>query len=175
MVGDVGVLDDGILFFHSEWDNFNQLLTGLHGRPAFNTAAGIMLHEHVQEADKSDEALPVLHTNLTPIPRTKERAVKLNTPLPLPACHIANRKCPVALTNVHQSHADAFLQGLKVYLIWSFCRIASSTDKQRVPALGGFISATGKPPSNLTTIEFYPSITEPIIQYNVVKELLHQC
>jgi hypothetical protein len=158
--------------FHSEWDNFNQLLTGLHGRPAFNTAAGIML----QEAEKSEENLA--HTNLPSLPRTKERTLQLNTPPPLTPFHVPNRKGPeMELPDVHQPPVNmaVLLQGLKVYLTWAFCRKASSTDKQKVPAFGGFISATGYPPSELTTIEFYPSITEPITQYNVVKELLRQC
>ena len=158
--------------FHSEWDNFNQLLTGLHGRPAFNTAAGIML----QEAERSERTQT--HINPISVSRTRERTLKLNSPPPLPPFHISNRKGPdMELPIVHQSHDNmtALLQGLKVYLIWAFCRKASSTDKQQVPALGGFISATGLPPRELTTIDFYPSITEPITQDNVVKELLRQC
>jgi len=69
----------------------------------------------------------------------------------------------------------AFQRSLKVYFIWVLYRKASSIGKQQVPSLCGFISATGYPPSQLTTIDFYPSITEPITQYNVVKELLRQC
>ena len=31
--------------FHSEWDNFNQFLSGVHGSPMSNTAGGIMKQE----------------------------------------------------------------------------------------------------------------------------------
>lgn len=39
------VKSPGNILFHSEWDNFNQILTGVHGKPAFNTSAGFMLQE----------------------------------------------------------------------------------------------------------------------------------
>ena len=85
--------------FHSEWDNFNQLLTGLHGRPAFNTAAGIML----QEAERSERTQT--HINPISVSRTRERTLKLNSPPPLPPFHISNRKGPdMELPIVHQSH-----------------------------------------------------------------------
>jgi hypothetical protein len=160
------------VLFHSEWDNFNQILTGLHGRPAFNTSAGIMLQEslHIDSVPQ--------HTNLPAIPRTKERKLQLDTPAPLPPCYITKRKGPdMELHSIQQPdrNSTALQKGLKVYFIWAFCRKASGNDKQQVPALCGFISATGHPPSRLTTIDYYPSITEPITEYNVVKELLRKC
>lgn len=41
--------------------------------------------------------------------------------------------------------------------------------------MGGFVSGTGHPPDKLITIDFYPFITEPITEHNVLQELLHHC
>ena len=53
------------------------------------------------------------------------------------------------------------------------CQKTFATKKQTVPAFGGFIS--GIAPRRHATINNYPWIPEPIIDYNVVKELLKRC
>ena len=164
------VRSPGNVVFHSEWDNFNQFLTSVHGSPAFNAAAGIML----QESDQVEGGGP---SNLPTIPRTKQRSQIQNAPVPLPSCITRQKKGPsLEVKTVHhpQENTAALGDAMNVYLIWAFCRKACSY-KQQVPALGGFISATGQAPNKLTTIDFYPSITEPITEYKVVKELLHKC
>ena len=101
--------------FHSEWDNFNQFLTGLHGKPAFNTAAGIMLQESKSSAESER------HADLPSMSRSKERTLKLDTPAPLPPLHISKRSGPQReMQNAEQPEGNvaAFKRGLKVYLIW---------------------------------------------------------
>lgn len=50
------------IVFHSEWDNFDKLLTGIHERPSVHTAAGIMLQEasdsHTTAVDSSQLSIP---------------------------------------------------------------------------------------------------------------------
>ena len=60
----------------------------------------------------------------------------------------------------------------RVWLIWAMSRLVGSKERQNMPGLGGFVSATGLPPSSKTTIGYYPSIHEPITEYNVVPEIL---
>jgi hypothetical protein len=166
------VKSPGNILFHSEWDNFNQILTGIHGKPAFNTSAGIML----QEATESEEVS--VSANLPAIPRTKQRSLNMDSPIPLPPFHISKKKGPhmkLDIVRHPEENTSALQNGLNRYIIWVLCRTASSSGKQQVPALCGFISATGCPPKKLTTIDYYPSITEPITEYNVVKELLDKC
>ena len=52
--------------------------------------------------------------------------------------------------------------------------MVSSKGQQEVPGLGGFISATGVVPAKKSTIEYYPSINQPITQYETVQELLQR-
>lgn len=39
------------LLFHSNWDNFNQRLSGVHGKPICSTTGGIMIQEVSTEAE----------------------------------------------------------------------------------------------------------------------------
>lgn len=48
------------VLFHSEWDNFDQFLTGIHGGPSLNVAAGIMLQETANPEDMQSS----FHTHL---------------------------------------------------------------------------------------------------------------
>ena len=50
----------------------------------------------------------------------------------------------------------------------------SSQGEQEVPALGGFISATGAMPTKISTIDYYTPINHAITQYETVKELLRR-
>lgn len=155
------------VLFHSEWDNFNQNLTSIHGKSAINTAGGIMLQE--SEGVTPDN----LNKSLPSIP--KQSYGPSIPPTSLPSFHIAKRKGPVMdIQSISQpgENDSECLNGLKLYFTWLLCRKACATGKQIVPAYGGFISATGKSPLKRTTIEYYPWIPEPITEYNVVKELL---
>ena len=44
--------------------------------------------------------------------------------------------------------------------------------EQLVPSVTGFSSITGKKPTNLTTIDYYPVINHPITDYQTVQECL---
>ena len=43
---------------------------------------------------------------------------------------------------------------------------------QEVPGWNGFISLTGEKPTNMTTIDYYPVIANPITDYKTVQECL---
>ena len=58
--------------------------------------------------------------------------------------------------------------------MWLFARALGSHGDQPVPSIGGFISATGDPPTRKTTIDYYPPIDEPITEYSTVAELLRR-
>ena len=157
--------------FHSEWDNFNQHLTGIHGAPFINTAGGIMLQEVQGTYTLSQSA------SLPTVSRSS-LVKKQDPPLSLPAFHVSRRQGPVMNLEYIDEPIEnkvAFAKGQKFYLIWILCRKACATGKQTVPAFGGFISATGIVPLRRTTIDNYPWIPEPITEYNVVKELLKRC
>ena len=63
---------------------------------------------------------------------------------------------------------------LQEYYVWVFTRNLGSFGQQTVPALGGFISATGKIPEKKSTIDYYFPINEPITEYCTVAVLLKQ-
>ena len=63
-------------------------------------------------------------------------------------------------------------KAMQEYRVWAFCRRVGGSGKQTVPALGGFISATGQTPGKKSSIDYYTPINEPITEYNTVAELL---
>ena len=159
----------GNIVFHSEWDNFDKLLTGIHGRPSVHTAAGIMLQEATGSHSTAEDSTQ------PSIPKTRKRSLHLDSPAPLPPFYITNKKGPsMDPHNIQQPQANetSFQEALKIYIAWILCRVASGNGAQQVPAFGGFVSATGYPPIARTTIEYYPTIQQPITEYNVVRELL---
>jgi len=156
--------------FHSEWDNYNQRLTGIHGSNGVNASAGIMIQE------TKDGIEPQQIRTLPTIPKSKERSLKLDPPASLPPLHIYKRDGPTmekCTFDPPPENEQRWKNGLHVYHVWLLCRKVCSSGKQTVPALGGFLSATGKPPNRKSTIDYYPSINEPITEYNTIKQLLH--
>lgn len=132
----------------------------------------------LQEIANTEEIQSSFRTNLPSVPRTKHQTLSMGKPTSLIPFHITKKTGHVMeLPSIHQPSENdvAYQKALKLFLMWVLCRKASNTDKQAVPALGGFISARGHPPDKLTTIDFYPSFTEHITEYSVVKELLHHC
>lgn len=159
------------VLFHSEWDNFNQNLTSVHGKSAINTAGGIMIQETI--ANTSSDTTTA-SASLPTVPRRVRRSSTV-PPLALAPFNIAKRSGPKMLDYTSEPPAEnsvAHKKGLNIYTIWLLCRYACAAGRQKVPAFGGFVSATGNPPSKLSTIDYYPWIPEPITQYNVVKSLL---
>ena len=160
------------LVFHSEWDNLNKITTNIHGSNMVNSAGGILIQETKPGYESTQErTLPVLG-------RAKERSTKMETTPTLPPLHVYNRVGPkfpegasftMPLENIQQ-----WKRGMNEYYIWIFVRIIGSHGVQAVPALGGFISATGKAPAKKTTVDYYPPIDEPITEYSTVAELLRR-
>lgn len=74
---------------------------------------------------------------------------------------------PVANDNVYND-------SMQEYYVWLICRMDGSDGKQPVPALGGFISATGRTPVRKSTIDYFTPINQPITEYSTVQELLRQ-
>ena len=160
---------EGSILFHSEWDNYNQVLTSIHGKSFVNSAAGIMIQE-----TKSDMDLPEVRT-LPTTTKTKERSLQSTVQPYLPPFHISKRTGPVmpdGTSAPSQANEERWQLALHIYHIWILCRQICCSGKQIFPALGGFISATGKPPERKSTIDYYPCINEPITEYSTVKELL---
>ena len=58
------------------------------------------------------------------------------------------------------------------YLVWMLCRRVGSRGKQPVPAVSGFISATGSKLPKMSTIDYYTPINELITEYNTAAELV---
>ena len=158
------------IIFHSEWDNFNQFLSG-HGKPMCNAAGGIMMQEvsgNTNELNNNSIVAPVLSVSKSKIPCTDG---------PLPDFHIV-KKGPVMDVKVKiepNENIAAYKEALQMYMLWKICRFICGKGKQQVPAFAGFISKTGQSPKKLTTIDYYPMINEPITEYKVVKEILDRC
>ena len=154
--------------FHSEWDNFNQFLSGVHGSPMCNTAGGIMMQE------VSNAAAEVEPPRQEPVDAAP---VNTLTYVTLPDLHVQRKGPVITLVQAEESQENraAYESGIQKYLIWSICRNICSRGIQQVPADAGFVSATGLPPQKLTTIDYYPMINEPITNFKVVKELLTRC
>ena len=165
------VRGDGNVVFHSDWDNFNQLLSTLHGNPMCNTAGGIMLQE-VSSDYVAEEEIPNE-------PVVTRREMLQNPPQKmvyetLPQVHVQKKSPDITcnLKNEPQENISTYESSLQKYFLWIICRSVCGSGHQQVPAFAGFISATGKPPTKLTTIDYYPMINEPITDFKVIKEIL---
>ena len=132
--------------FHSEFDNYDQLLNSITGSDSVHTAHGIML----QETGGEPGFLPEPNT----IPRTHKRSLDIVQP-ELSDIYVATRKSP-ALTisqHVHPGGSDAFLKSIKHQLLWVLFRKQYSVP-QAVPSFIEFVSQNGDGPENLTTISY---------------------
>ncbi|KAL5022875.1 hypothetical protein ScPMuIL_002030 [Solemya velum] len=148
--------------FHSEFDNFDQMINTLTGSGSVHTAHGIMLQEV-----SSNVAVP---SNAPTIPRSKRRTLEV-TSVELPDCYVTQRKSPKL--DIRQQQYTEGPPALKTssnrQLLWLLLRRLC---EHCVPGLGGFISQTGKAPERLTTIDYYPVIPNPITDYKTVQECL---
>ena len=84
--------------FHSEFDNFDQLVNTMSGTNSVHTAHGIMMQEVI--TDNSGE-----HGGTKPdvpaLSRNKARSLSLPVGEQLPWCYISNRKSPSYQTSRH--------------------------------------------------------------------------
>ena len=164
--------DDNIVV-HNEWDNLNKITTSIHGSNVVNSAGGIIIQKRkLGSSIDSKRALPLLD-------RSKTRSLKVDTPETLPPVHVHNRvgpKFPAGASFIPPADVnDEYKTSLQSYYIWLLCRrIGSGLPNQTFPPLGGFTSATGVPPAQKTTIDYYTPIDQPITEYAVVEELLRR-
>lgn len=152
--------------FHSEFDNFDQLLSVVHGLSSVHTAHGIML----QEVEGTNHG--GAYRTMPSIPRTGERSLNL-TQEDLPECFITQRKSPpYAIKHLTVGGEDALERVKSSSLHWILLRKYSSMSDQEVPAWAGFISLCGQVPEKKTTLDYYPVIHHPITEYKTVQECL---
>jgi len=155
--------------FHSEFDNFDQLLNSATGKDSIHTAHGIML----QDIEGPSESHSGIHIELPSIERTKQRSLIVETPH-MPECYITVRQSP-KLTITHTTHPggeNAFYVASLKQMLWILARIEGQASQKPVPGITGFLSKTGKTPRSLTTIDYYPVIASPITEYKTVQECL---
>ena len=154
--------------FHSDFDNFDQLLNVLEGKGSVHTAHGIMLQE------VSGESSGVKHT-LTTVARTKEQHIEIHLP-ELTYCYVTSRKSPGF--DFQQKSIpggqEALQHSARINLLWILLRLHASLAEQDVPGWAGFVSLTGEKPERKTTVDYYPVIFSPITEYKTIQECLRQ-
>lgn len=150
--------------FHSEFDNFDQLLNNLTGMDSIHTAHGIMLQDHGG-----------VHVEIPSTSRkgnTKRRSLNLDPPGLLQECYITQRKSPQMeiQQRICPGSNKVFYEVHMQHLLWILIRMKSSLSQQEVPAWKGFVTMIGRVPESLTTIDYYPVIASPITDFRTVKE-----
>ena len=155
--------------FHSEFDNFDQLLNTVTGQDFIHTAHGIML----QDIAGPSESHSGLCVQMPSIEKRRERSLSMETSQ-LPECYITIRRSP-KLTITHMTYPGGEMTfreaGLK-QMLWILARKEGQIVQKPVPGITGFLSQTGKIPESLTTIDYYPVIPRPITEYKTVQECL---
>jgi hypothetical protein len=158
--------------FHSEFDNFDQLVNSPTGAGSIHTAHGIMMQDLLcGDEDEVGKTIEIPSS----INRTKDRSLKLGAQRPLPDCYVAQRKCPDYPVEQHLypgSKGSVNKATTSSGIVWILLRMSRSQTGQELPSWAGFVSITGTPPQRLTTIDYYPVINHPITQYKTVQECL---
>ncbi|KAL5013682.1 hypothetical protein ScPMuIL_007952 [Solemya velum] len=154
--------------FHSEFDNYDQLVNTLTGVGSIHTAHGIMIQEVLTEDNGG-----TVH-DVPSIPRSRERSLKMSVQEELPDCYVGQRKSPsYSVTNrVYPGSEGSLKLAKEKSILWLLIRIYSSAANQEVPGWTGFLSVTGSKPTKLTTVDYYPVINHPITEYRTVQECL---
>ena len=67
---------------------------------------------------------------------------------------------------------EVFAKKIAEYYIWLFACFVTGSGIQTVPALGGFISATGTAPLRKSTLDYFTPMHQPMTESSVVRELL---
>ena len=158
--------------FHSDFDNFDQYVNDISGTGSVHTANGIMLQDF-QDIDSKLAAGGEL-PEIQEVERTKERSLEFNCVADLPDCYITNRRSPdfVIVRWTEPDSSKLLLESSGQNLLWLLVRAISSKTDQEVPSWAGLISALGKKPDCLTTIDCYPVNNHPITEYKTVQEVL---
>ena len=158
--------------FHVEWDNLNKINANHDGSNVVNSTGGIMIQEvkpNIDIADK-DRTLPLKQWN-------KTRCLEVGAPETLPAVHIYGRVGPKFSTAAKFGppiqNENLYVECIQEYRLLLLMRmVTNSKQTQIVPGFGGFISATGKNPSQKSTIDYFNPIDQPFTEYSVMRELL---
>ena len=155
--------------FHSEFDNFDQLLNTITGKESIHTAHGIML----QDISGFPEDHGGVVVKISSVEKQKSRSLNFEAS-PLPECYIAVRKSPKMILNqkVYPGGVTAFHEDALTQLLWILARMDGSKTQQSVPGLTGFLSKIGTVPESLTSIDYYPVISNPITEYKTVQECM---
>lgn len=158
--------------FHSEFDNFDQLLNNLTGMDSIHTAHGIMMQD-TEGRPEDHGGTCVEMPSVTRNTKTKQRSLDLPTAGCLPDCYMAQRKSPqMAVERLTYPDGEGALQDARnCHFLWVLIRMKCCASQQ-VPGWTGFISMTGQKPETLTTIDYYPVIASPITDYRTVQECL---
>ena len=158
--------------FHSEFDNFDQLVSNLSGQGSVHTAHGIMLQEIHGPVEEHGGTVPDFQ-NVT---KTNERSFQCDPAAELPECYIAKRKSPdFAIRHWTCTGSECSMNKARLrQILWVLLRTKCNMDgsDQEIPGWSGFLSGTGKKPQNLTTIDYYPVINQPITEYKTVQQCL---
>lgn len=67
---------------------------------------------------------------------------------------------------------EATKEPQKLNILWILLRSRTISKMQPIPSWSGFLSNTARAPQNLTTIDYYPVINQPITEYKTVQECL---
>ena len=157
--------------FHSDFDNFDQLLNDLRGMASVHTSHGIMFQDFSCPADQEVEgdmpSIPVVH-------KSGIRSLKLETQEVLPDCYLTHRRSPsYEVEKTEMSGTEGLFElECKKDLLWVMARYLSSYLEQELPGLAGFWSVLGDEPPRLTIIDYYPVINQPITDNKAVQECL---
>ena len=156
----------GLSVFHSEFDNFDQLINDISGKGSVHTAHGIMLQEISEDSEQSFHELPRVE-------RLKNRSWTEPDESQLEDVYVSQRRSPIL--QVSRSYVPGSVishqASQKQDTAWLLLRSVCSAD-QTIPGWAGFVSELGDPPKRRTAIDYYPVIFEPITQYSTVKECL---
>ena len=156
----------GPTVFHSQFDNYDQLINDLSGKGSVHTAHGIMMQEV-----GDDEVSPVMES--AGKPREKFRSMVHEDNEVLEDCYVTHRNSPqlnIQRKSVPGSQ-DASSSAISKDGIWIFLRNIHSHNPS-IPNWGGFVSETGIKPSKITTIDYYPVVFHPITEFSIVQRCL---
>lgn len=137
--------------FHSDWDNFNQLVSDVYRAGSIHTAVGIYFQDlgHCADAEASVTS-PTQNPCLDPKPNKKKRTC--NRPVQeLPSYYEQKRLGPAVLPSSTSDRITYIYEeqtSSQADLIWAFTRRMNSED-QIIPGLAGWVSATGHHPKCL--------------------------
>jgi hypothetical protein len=156
--------------FHSDFDNFDQLLNYLCGMASVHTSHGIMLQDFSCPADQKVEgdmpSIPVVH-------KSGIRSLKLETQEVLPDCYLTHGSPRYEVEKTVMSGTEGLFElECKKDLFGVMARYLSSYLEQELPGLVGFWSVLGDEPPRLTIIDYYPVIYQPITDNKAVQECL---